>query len=128
PSDDFGNRAEMTFDCRGHCGHGAGADDDDDDVDSVQTQRDENELIEIEGEREAATLPEKEDLFRYGCLAKVVGVQGRPNTEPSLLVEGLKRFTVRKFVRDAPYFEAEVVIFEDQRRSSSLLRFIINKH
>ncbi|KAI5279958.1 hypothetical protein KEM52_004212, partial [Ascosphaera acerosa] len=55
----------------------------------------------------------KEDLFRYGTLARVIGVQGRPNSEPYLLVEGTKRFVVQRIVRETPYCEAEVTIHHD---------------
>ena len=51
----------------------------------------------------------KGDLFSYGTIAKVVGVQGRSKVEPCLLVEGAKRFSIRKITKESPYFEAEVV-------------------
>ncbi|KMP08780.1 ATP-dependent protease La 2 [Coccidioides immitis H538.4] len=53
------------------------------------------------------------DLFGYGTVAKIIGVQGRPNAEPYMLVEGAKRFTIRKFTKDKPHFEAEVVVYDE---------------
>ncbi|KAK2790433.1 hypothetical protein FQN53_009456 [Emmonsiellopsis sp. PD_33] len=53
------------------------------------------------------------DLFGYGTMAKVIGVQGRPNAEPYLLVEGLRRFSVSKLTKETPFFEAEVVLQDE---------------
>ncbi|EEQ32363.1 putative endopeptidase La [Microsporum canis] len=53
------------------------------------------------------------DLFRYGTIAKVVGVQGRANAEPFLLVEGAKRFSVQKILKEKPFFEAEVLVYDE---------------
>jgi ATP-dependent Lon protease len=50
----------------------------------------------------------KSDLFSYGTIARVIGVQGRAKVEPYLVVEGAKRFSIRKIVKEKPYFEAEV--------------------
>lgn len=56
----------------------------------------------------------KDDIFGFGALAKIIGVQGRPNAEPYLLVEGLQRFRIDKIGQDKPYFEAEVTFYEDE--------------
>ena len=58
----------------------------------------------------------KEDLFRYGTIGKVIGVQRRVFSEPSLVVQGVQRFKIKRVVRDRPYFEAEVVLFEENGR------------
>lgn len=65
----------------------------------------------------------KEDLFRYGTLAKVVGIQRRAYAEPHLIVQGLQRFSVRKFVKERPFFEAEVVLHDDTGMARSACRF-----
>lgn len=51
----------------------------------------------------------KENLFGYGTVAKVSGVQGRNRGELSLVVEGISRFRVEKVTQERPYFEAAVV-------------------
>lgn len=56
------------------------------------------------------------DLFQYGTIAKVVGVQGRANAEPFLLVEGAKRFSVQKILKEKPFFEAEVLVYDEPGR------------
>ncbi|KAH7063473.1 Lon protease C-terminal proteolytic domain-containing protein [Macrophomina phaseolina] len=56
----------------------------------------------------------KDDLFSYGTVAKVSGVQGRGQGELSLLVEGISRFKVQNVIQERPYFEAELVHLEDE--------------
>lgn len=55
----------------------------------------------------------KGDLFGYGTLARVTGVQGRRPGELMLVVEGVSRFQVERVVRERPYFEAKVVTHEE---------------
>ncbi|KAJ6144527.1 hypothetical protein N7470_008422 [Penicillium chermesinum] len=78
--------------------------------DSDETQRDDYASIDAGQAR-------KEDLFRYGTLGKVVGVQRRAYSEPFLLVQGTQRFTIRKVLRDRPYFEGEVLLHEENSSS-----------
>lgn len=54
----------------------------------------------------------KDDLFRYGTLAKIIGVQGQ--NEPYIQVEGIQRFRIDKVTHERPYFEAEVTFYEDE--------------
>ncbi|KAJ6133998.1 hypothetical protein N7523_000320 [Penicillium sp. IBT 18751x] len=60
----------------------------------------------------------KDDLFRYGTVGKVIGVQRRAYAEPFLLVQGSQRFTVKKVLKDRPYFEAEILIHEENNSSA----------
>ena len=55
----------------------------------------------------------KQDLFRYGTMARVTGVQGRRPGELVLVVEGVSRFITKEILRERPYFEARVAIHED---------------
>ena len=55
----------------------------------------------------------KPDLFQYGTVARVSGVQGRRPGELTLVVEGVSRFKVEKITRERPYFEARVALQED---------------
>lgn len=56
----------------------------------------------------------KKDLYGYGTLAKIIGVQGNSNSDPYLLVEGLQRFKIDKIRHEKPHFEAEVTFYEDE--------------
>jgi ATP-dependent Lon protease len=56
----------------------------------------------------------QDQLFSIGTLAKVSGVQGKRRGELALVVEGVSRFQVNSFVKDRPYFEADVSVHTDQ--------------
>jgi ATP-dependent Lon protease len=58
----------------------------------------------------------KEDLFAYGTVAKMVGVQGRAHTEPYLVVEGIRRFEIVEILQERPFFEAEVMLNDESGR------------
>ena len=55
-----------------------------------------------------------QDLFMYGTVAKISGVQGRRADELSLIVEGVRRFRIDRFTQMRPYFEAEVAYLDDE--------------
>ncbi|KAH0277088.1 ATP-dependent protease-like protein La, partial [Aureobasidium melanogenum] len=61
----------------------------------------------------------RDQLFSVGTLAKVSGVQGKRRGELALVVEGVSRFQVNSFVKDRPYFEAEVTIHTDEHVDES---------
>ncbi|KAJ4562833.1 hypothetical protein HRR88_006048 [Exophiala dermatitidis] len=56
----------------------------------------------------------KQDLFGYGTLAKIIGVQGSSNVDPYLVVEGVQRLRIDRIKHEKPYFEAEVTFYEDE--------------
>lgn len=56
----------------------------------------------------------KDDLFGYGTLAKIVGVQTQPGLEPYILVEGVQRFRINEVTQERPYFEGEVTFYDDE--------------
>jgi ATP-dependent Lon protease len=56
----------------------------------------------------------KDDLFVYGTLAKIVGVQTQPGSEPYILVEGVQRFRINEITQERPYFEGEVTFYDDE--------------
>lgn len=62
----------------------------------------------------------KDDLFRFGTVGKVIGVQRRAYSEPFLLVQGQQRFSIKKILRDRPYFEAEITLHEESSECSSV--------
>jgi ATP-dependent Lon protease len=73
-------------------------------------------LLEDSGKKQAAgkdvkaidpAMANKEDLFGYGTLAKISGVQGRVQGELALIVEGLTRFKIINITQERPYFEAQ---------------------
>ncbi|KAL2829940.1 Lon protease C-terminal proteolytic domain-containing protein [Aspergillus cavernicola] len=61
----------------------------------------------------------KEDIYRYGTLGKVIGVQRRAYSEPHLLVQGVQRLIVRRVIKERPFFEAECILHDEQEPSPS---------
>ena len=56
----------------------------------------------------------EQDLYMYGTLGKIIGVQGQANLEPYLLIQGIRRFRLDHVVKEKPYFEIEVTSYEDE--------------
>lgn len=54
------------------------------------------------------------DLFMFGTMAKISGVQGRRADDLSLIVEGERRFRIDRFTQMRPCFEAEVTCLDDE--------------
>ncbi len=53
------------------------------------------------------------DLYKVGVLCKVVKKLKLPDGSVNVLVHGIKRYRVSKFVRELPLIEAEIEIFDD---------------
>lgn len=56
---------------------------------------------------------EEKDLFAYGVVAKISGVQGRRPGDLALVVEGVRRFRVERFTQFRPFMEGEVVFVDE---------------
>jgi len=59
------------------------------------------------------------DLYRYGTLARVSGVQGRGRGDLSLVVEGISRFRLDQITQEKPYLEAKVETYEEEVSAES---------
>ncbi|EGP84696.1 uncharacterized protein MYCGRDRAFT_75552 [Zymoseptoria tritici IPO323] len=57
----------------------------------------------------------KSDLFQYGTMARVSGVQGQRPGELMLVVEGVSRFRIEKITHEKPYFQAQVTLHNEER-------------
>jgi ATP-dependent Lon protease len=53
-------------------------------------------------------LATKGDLFNYGTVAKLNGVEGRTSGKWALIVEGISRFKLKHATQDRPFFQAKV--------------------
>lgn len=69
----------------------------------------------------------KKDIFGYGCVAKVSGVQGRKQGDLSLIVEGLERVQIVDVVQERPYFEGELAPVEEYSKSTLLARWKLDR-
>ncbi len=89
-------------------------------------------LNEYEDETEALLSDVKgSDIYRVGVLCKVVKKLRLPDGSVNLLVHGLKRYRVEKYVQEAPLLLAKIHVFEDDTASDEELdaytRSIINQ-
>jgi ATP-dependent Lon protease len=101
-------------------------------VGSPYLSPDGKKLIGSSGNADRANIPpasdvnmstiNKGDLFGYGSMAKVTGVQGRVQGELSLIVEGLSRFRVEAITKERPYFEGMVEQISDEGEYTNVLR------
>ena len=55
----------------------------------------------------------KKDIFKYGTYAKIIAVQGRPTSEPQIIVEGVCRFRIDRVTQESPFLEADVTMHTD---------------
>ncbi|KAL7266819.1 hypothetical protein RUND412_010616, partial [Rhizina undulata] len=71
-----------------------------------------------------------EDLFRYGTVARVVGLEGQADSNPlvmgpgaeqgmAIVVEGISRFKITQFRQRTPFMEADVEHFVDEPVTTS---------
>lgn len=56
----------------------------------------------------------KDDLYEYGCIARISGIRGGRRGEVALVVEGQTRCKLHKITQEKPFFEAQVQEFQDQ--------------
>ena len=65
----------------------------------------------------------KRDLFAYGTVAKISGVQGRRTNEIALLLEGGRRFKIERITQERPYFKAQVTYLDDESQLAQVLAY-----
>ena len=53
-------------------------------------------------------------LFMYGTVAKISGIQGRKADDLALIVEGIRRFRIDRFIQMKPFFKAEVALLVEE--------------
>lgn len=57
----------------------------------------------------------RKDLYQFGTLAKVVGIQAHPRSESSIIVEGIRRLSIVNFFDDESSFKAETLIHDESK-------------
>jgi len=69
-----------------------------------------------------------EDLFEIGTMVKIMKTIKLPDDEISILVQGQRRFKVRKFLREKPYFIVRVEyldeILDDSKETQAYTRIV----
>ena len=75
-----------------------------------------SQLRQADSETNAAEAAQ-EDVFGYGTVAKISGVQGRRADDLALVVEGVGRFRVDKVIQERPFLVAEITYCDDESKS-----------
>lgn len=57
--------------------------------------------------------PEKEDLYSIGTIAEILKVLEMPDGSTSVIIQGKRRYQIREFISEDPYFKANVDPLED---------------
>ena len=75
--------------------------------------------------------PDKKSLFRFGTAAYILKMLRFPDNSTRILVQGLSRIKVTKFIQDEPYFRAKVKQIKDtgeiNLKVDALARNIVNQ-
>ena len=66
---------------------------------------------------------DKKDLFLYGTVARISGVQGRRPDDLALVVEGIRRFKIDRIIQKRPFFEADITYLDEESRFLETLGF-----
>jgi ATP-dependent Lon protease len=62
--------------------------------------------------------PAPQDLWEHGCAARVVKMLKFPDNTVRVLIEGLRRFRIRRFVSEEPYLCAEIELLKEVSEES----------
>src|ERR1700743_3000430 len=57
--------------------------------------------------------PGTQDLEKVGTVAKVIKLIKMPDGGTTVIIQGRKRFAVREFIREEPYFTAQIGLLEE---------------
>ena len=72
--------------------------------------REEEEPSHLRHHLESAT---KKDLFSFGTVAKISGVQARRTDDLALILKGTRRFRIQEITQTKPFFEARVSLLDE---------------
>ncbi|MFW6266676.1 MAG: endopeptidase La [Halanaerobiales bacterium] len=84
-------------------------------VEAVEVAMMEEKKILVATQRdETIEEPEKDDIYRVGTVAEVKQLVKLPNGMLKVIVEGLKRAQIKKYVETEDYYSVEVKVFESK--------------
>ena len=75
----------------------------------------EDRIIGVLSQKEIAVEdPTKDDLYQVGTVAKIMRMIKLPDGNITVILQGMKRFKVKEFITDEPYFKAEVEVLSEK--------------
>ncbi|XOD69690.1 MAG: endopeptidase La [Flavobacteriales bacterium AspAUS03] len=63
--------------------------------------------------------PTEKDLYTIGTVAKIIKLLKMPDGSTTVILQGKRRFKVKRFLQRIPYFKAEVVALQEDKPSSN---------
>ena len=69
--------------------------------------------------------PAAEELFQVGTMAKILRMIKLPDGNITVILQGIKRFSILNFVEEMPYFRAEIEVLKEKNPSSRNKEFPI---
>lgn len=57
--------------------------------------------------------PEKKDLYQIGTVAQILKILEMPDGSTSVIIQGKRRFEIREYVEDFPYYKAKVTLLDE---------------
>ena len=74
-------------------------------------------LIGIASQRNQSDSPRREDMFDYGCVARVIKVVELPDEAVLVITQGYCRFRLGEIVTDTPHYVVKVASIEEEDSS-----------
>ena len=72
--------------------------------------------VALFSQKQAETeFPEKDDLHKYGTIAKILRILEMPDNNVTVIFQGLVRCELKQIVQDSPYIKAEVELAREER-------------
>ena len=72
--------------------------------------------VALFSQKQAETeFPEKDDLHKYGTIAKILRILEMPDNNVTVIFQGLVRCELKQIVQDSPYIKAEVELAREDR-------------
>jgi len=68
--------------------------------------------------------PQPDDLYSIGCACRIIKMLKFPDNTVRILVDGLKRFSVKEYTAREPYLKAKVEVVQDAREDTIELEAI----
>lgn len=67
--------------------------------------------------------PGQSDLYQLGTVAQILKILEMPDGTTSVIIQGKKRFEVREYVQEYPYFKASINLLEDTQPEDNSTEF-----
>ena len=59
--------------------------------------------------------PQPEDLNKVGTVAQIIKMLRMPDGNTTVIIQGKKRFRIKEFIQDEPYYKAKTQRFDETR-------------